>query len=98
VVLWAVLNYILYAYAVVLLARLVAEMTRSFAPAWRPAGYAAVGVELVYLTTDPPVKLLRRLIPPLQLGPVRMDLTIIILLLAIVGLRWVVSYYGLSSA
>jgi YggT family protein len=97
-VLWAVVNYILYAYIILILARLVAEMTRSFAPAWRPAGFTAIGVELVYLATDPPLKLLRRLIPPLQLGPVRLDVSILILLLAILGLRWAVSYYALSSA
>lgn len=38
--------------------------------------------------TDPPVKLLRRLIPPLNLGAVRLDLSImVLLLLAFIGMR-----------
>ena len=56
---------------------------------WRPAGVAAVGLEVVYASTDPPIKLLRRLVPPLQLGTVSLDLSVMILLLAILALRWV---------
>lgn len=85
---WAVIAYALYLYVLVVLARFVVEATRQFARSWRPAGVAAVGVELVYVATDPPLKLLRRLIPPVQLGAVSLDLSIIILLLAILGLRW----------
>ena len=78
----------LYLYSSLILARVVIETTRQFARTWRPAGVAAVGIEVVYLTTDPPVKPLRRLIPPLRLGSVSLDLSILILLLAILGLRW----------
>ncbi len=85
---WAVIAYALYVYVLVVLARFVVEATRQFARSWRPAGVAAIGVELVYVATDPPLKLLRRLIPPVQLGAVSLDLSIIILLLAILGLRW----------
>jgi YggT family protein len=86
---WGVVAYVLYIYILIILARFVLEMTRQFARAWRPVGVAAVGVEAVYLATDPPLRLLRRLIPPLQLGKVRLDLSIILLLLAILSLHWV---------
>ena len=45
---------------------------------------------MVYIATDPPVKLLRRLIPPLRIGAVSIDLSVMILLLAILALYWVV--------
>jgi YggT family protein len=32
-----------------------------------------VAAELVYTVTDPPIKLLRRFIPPLRIGPVAID-------------------------
>jgi YggT family protein len=70
------------------------EATRQFARRWRPAGIAAVGIELVYLSTDPPVRLLRRLIPPVRLGPISLDLSILILLLVILALYWVVLSLG----
>ena len=91
---WGVLGWALYVYVIIILARVVIETTRQFARAWRPAGVAAIGFELVYLATDPPVKALRRLVPPLQLGGVSLDLSILILLLIILAASWVVSSYA----
>jgi len=87
---WGLVGYVLYVYILVVLARFVVEATRQFARSWRPAGVAAVGIELVYIATDPPVKLLRRLIPPLRIGAVSLDLSVMILLLAILAVYWVV--------
>ena len=87
--LWGVVGYVLYVYIVLILARIVLEWTRQFARAWRPVGVAAVGVELVYTVTDPPIRLLRRLVPPLHLGTVSLDLSVIILLIALIVLRLV---------
>ena len=47
--LWGVVGYALYVYILLILARLVVDWTRQFARAWRPAGVAAIGVELVYI-------------------------------------------------
>ncbi|WAX56806.1 YggT family protein [Jatrophihabitans cynanchi] len=91
---WDIVGYVLYVYLLVILARFVVEITRQFARAWRPAGIAAVGVELVYVATDPPIRLLRRLIPPLQLGSLRLDLSIMVLLLGILAAYWVVLSLG----
>jgi YggT family protein len=91
---FAAIQYVLYLYLVIVLARLVAECTRQFARSWRPIGVAAIGLELVYVATDPPLKLLRRLVPPLHLGGVSLDLSILILLLAIIGLRLALSSYA----
>ena len=91
---WALVGYLLYLYILVVLARFVVEATRQFARSWRPVGVAAVGIELVYIATDPPVKLLRRVIPPLRIGAVSLDLSVMILLLAILGLYWVVVSYS----
>lgn len=86
--------YVLYLYILVILARFVVEATRQFARSWRPAGVAAVGVELVYVATDPPVRALRRLIPPVRLGGISLDLSILILLLAILALQRVALTLG----
>jgi YggT family protein len=91
---WGVVAYVLYLYILVVLARFVVEATRQFARNWRPAGVAAVGVELVYLATDPPLRMLRRLVPPVQLGSVSLDLSIIILLLGILALQWIALTLG----
>ncbi len=39
-------------------------------------------LEMIMTLTDPPVKLLRRIIPQLTIGAVRFDLSIMVLLLA----------------
>lgn len=91
---WDVLGYVLYVYLLVILARFVVEITRQFARAWRPAGVTAVGVELVYVATDPPIRVLRRLIPPLRIGSLSLDLSIMILLLLILAAYWVVLSFG----
>jgi YggT family protein len=77
---WSVVALVLYLYFLLI--------TRQFARSWRPAGVAAVGLEVVYTSTDPPVKLFRRLIPPVRIGPVSLDLSVWILLIAILALRW----------
>jgi YggT family protein len=92
--LWGVVGYALYLYIAVLLARICLDWTRQFARKWRPAGAAAVSVELVYMATDPPIKLLRRLVPPLQLGTVSLDLSVIILLIVLIALRQVAVTIG----
>jgi YggT family protein len=86
---WGVVAYVLYVYLLVVLARFVIEFTRQFARSWRPSGIAAVGLEVVYLATDPPIRLFRRLVPPIRLGSVSLDLSIILLLLTILVLQWV---------
>jgi YggT family protein len=85
---WSVVALVLYVYFLLIVARVVVEVTRQFARSWRPAGVAAVGLEVVYSSTDPPVRLFRRLIPPLRIGPVSLDLSVWILLIAILALRW----------
>ena len=92
--LFGVIGYALYVYLILILARIVIDWTRQFARRWRPDGVAAVGVELVYISTDPPIKLLRRLVPPLQLGTVSLDLSVIILLIAVIALRQVAVSLG----
>ncbi len=85
--LWQVIGYVLWVYIILILARVVIEWTRQFARSWRPIGTAAIGLELVYVTTDPPIRALRRLVPPLQLGTVSLDLSVIILLIVLIVLR-----------
>jgi YggT family protein len=84
---FAIIALVLLVFYLLILARVVLDMTRSFARSWRPTGAAAIGFELIYLSTDPPVKALRRLIPPLRIGPVAIDLSVWLLLIAIYLLR-----------
>ncbi|MDV6013466.1 YggT family protein [Haloechinothrix sp. LS1_15] len=78
-----VVYYVLFVYWLFLLARVVVELVRAFSREWRPAGGVAVTLETIYTVTDPPVKALRRLIPPVRIGNVGLDLSIMVLLLVV---------------
>ncbi|MEQ3552270.1 YggT family protein [Pseudonocardia nematodicida] len=78
-----VIYYPLFFFWLLLAARIVVEMTRSFARQWRPAGTGAVALEVVFTMTDPPVKALRRVIPVVRIGGVGLDLSIMVLLLVV---------------
>lgn len=79
----SVLATILWLYLFVLIARLVLEYVQFFARDWRPRGAVLVVVEAIYTVTDPPLRLLRKAIPPLRLGGVALDLSFIVLFIAI---------------
>jgi YggT family protein len=65
----------------ILLVRLVLEWVQYFARDWRPRGVVLVVAEVTYTVTDPPLRALRRLIPPLNIGGIRLDLAFMILTL-----------------
>jgi YggT family protein len=88
---WAAIGLVLLVFYLLVIARLIVETTRSFARSWRPAGATAIGLEAVYTVTDPPMKLLRRLIPPLRVGGMSFDTSVIVLLIALWILRAIVS-------
>jgi YggT family protein len=87
---WQIIALVLEVYYILVLARVLIEITRMFSRNWRPAGVAAVGLEVVYSTTDPALRPIQRLCPPVRIGTVSLDLSVLILLLAILALRWVV--------
>ncbi|AKU17207.1 YggT family protein [Luteipulveratus mongoliensis] len=79
----AVLSLLLYLFFIVLIARLVLDWIQVLAREWRPRGPVLVIAEVVYSITDPPLKALRRVIPPLRLGQIRIDLAFLVLVLTV---------------
>lgn len=72
---------------ILLLVRLVLDWVMVFARSWKPTGVALVIAEATYTVTDPPLRLLRRVIPPLRIGAISLDLAFLVLfLLCSVGL------------
>ncbi len=96
---WQLLYVVLWLLQLLLILRLILDLVRVFARGWLPAGRSAIAVESVYMATDPPVRLLRRIIPMVRLGGVALDLSLFILLLL---LGWVllpvVSSLALNAA
>ena len=69
---------------VLMWARFVLDLARAFARNWRPRGLGLVLAEAVFSVTDPPIKLVRRVIPPLRIGGAALDFAWTIVMLATV--------------
>ena len=82
-VLQIVLRYVLTIYLVILVARMIIGWIQVFARSWRPTGFVLVIAETIFTLTDPPLKFLRRYIPPLRLGTVAMDHSFMVLFLVV---------------
>ncbi len=78
-----VLYYLLALYLLVLIGRMIFSWIQAFARSWRPAGIVLVIAETIFTLTDPPLKFLRRYIPPLRLGTVAMDLSYMVLFIVV---------------
>lgn len=79
----SLLEALLWLYFVVLLARLVSDWIQVFARDWQPSGLILVVLEAIYTVTDPPLRFIRRFVPPLRLGSIALDLAFIILIIAV---------------
>ncbi|AIG64422.1 membrane protein [Corynebacterium atypicum] len=66
-------------FQLILVARIVIEVIRSFSRSFRPPSWFYVVAEPLFMITDPPVKALRKLIPPLRMGGVALDVSVIVL-------------------
>lgn len=86
----SVLDLLLSIYFYILIGRLIFEWIQVFARDWRPTGPILVVAEVIYSLTDPPLKAIRRVIPPLRLGGVAIDLAFLVLILVVSILRVIV--------
>jgi YggT family protein len=75
----SILYFVVLVFFLILLVRLVLDWVQFFARDWRPSGIALVIAEVTYSVTDPPLKALRRIIPPVTIGSVRLDLAFMVL-------------------
>ena len=88
---WSLIHLALWIFIALMWIRFVVDWVQVFARNWSPTGFLLVVLEIVYSATDPPIKALRRVIPPLRIGTVAIDLSFIIvmivayMLLSIVG-------------
>ncbi len=76
-----VLNALILVFILILLVRLILDWVPMFNREWHPRGAGLVLAEIVYTVTDPPIKLLRRVIPPLRVGAIAIDFAFAITML-----------------
>ena len=74
-----VLTVVLWIFLLLLIFRLIMDYVFMFARSYEPKGPMLVALEATYSVTDPPLKLLRRYIPPLRFGGIALDLSFLVL-------------------
>ena len=74
--------------------RLVFDWARVLQPSWRPRGLALVLAESAYAITDPPIRVVRRVIPPIRVGGARLEFSWSIVMLVCLAMIWVVGLFA----
>jgi YggT family protein len=82
-ILKVVLTYVLELYLVVLIGTMILSWINMFVRPWYPPRVVKLLAETIFTLTDPPLKFLRRYIPPLRLGTVSLDLSFMVLFIVV---------------
>ncbi|PRQ11158.1 hypothetical protein C1Y63_07860 [Corynebacterium sp. 13CS0277] len=77
-------------YSYIVLGRIIIEMIASFSRDFRPPAWFATISEVLFVLTDPPLRALRRLIPPVRLGNVGLDMGVLALFLLIMVAQFII--------
>ena len=78
-----ILANVIWLYLLVLTARAILSLVPLFIRDWQPRGVLLVVAEFIYTLTDPPLRWLRRIVPPVRLGGVQLDLAFLVLYLGL---------------
>jgi len=78
-----VIDFVLWACLLVLIARIVLDWVQMLSRSWQPRGFVLVLCEVIYSLTDPPLRAVRRVLPPLRLGMIALDLSPVVLFVVI---------------
>ena len=85
-----ILLALLRLYTLVLIVRIIIEMIQSFSRQFIPPRWFMVIAEPLFVITDPPVKALRRIVRPMQMGGVALDLSVLVLFIILQLLQLIV--------
>lgn len=79
----SILLFLVRIYTWILIFRIIIEMIGSFSRDFRSPRWFSLMSEPLFVVTDPPVKALRRLIPPLRMGNIGLDMSVLVLFFAL---------------
>jgi YggT family protein len=86
-ILGTILYWALQLFVYAMFARFIVDFVMSINRGWRPPAILMPVVDFAFTITDPPLKIVRRFVPPLRLGVVALDLAWTIVLIAALFLQ-----------
>ena len=78
-----VFQTVVFLFFLTLIGRLVFDWVQVLSRSWQPKGFVLVLCEAVYSVTDPPMRAVRRVIPPVRFGGMALDLSPMVLLIGL---------------
>ena len=82
-----ILYWALQLFVYAMFARFIVDLVMSVNRSWRPPAILMPVIDFAFTITDPPLKAVRRFVPPLRLGVVALDLAWTIVLIAALFLQ-----------
>lgn len=82
-----IINFAIDAYLTVLFIRMLLDWAAILFPRWYPRGVVAQLINAVYMATEPPLRWLRRYIPPIRMGAIGLDVSFMVLYFLLIVLR-----------
>lgn len=79
VVFWAARVYFYFLWG-----RVIIDLIAALKRGWKPKGFLLMLSVFLFAVTDPPVKALRKLVKPVRIGQVMLDLSVLILFIALI--------------
>lgn len=79
----SVVQTLLFVFLLLLWGRLILSWVVMFARQWTPKGLALVGAEGIMTLTDPPIRAMRKVVPSPQIGPIRLDLSFLLVMIIV---------------
>lgn len=83
----------LYIFFIAMWVRFILDWVQVFSRTWRPRGPVLLLAEASYSVTDPPLRSVRRVIPPLRIGGAAIDLGWSLLMIAVLIALSIVGAY-----
>lgn len=91
-----IINGVLWIFLLILFARMILSWIPVLVREWEPRGPMLVVAEIIYSITDPPLRVLRKVLPPVRVGNMMLDLAFIGLAILVSILMRVVSFTLIS--
>jgi YggT family protein len=86
-ILGSIIDWVLWVFLLLLFARMILSWVPVLVRDWEPRGPMLVVAEVIYSITDPPLRMLRKVLRPVRIGNIMLDLAFIGLTIIVLILR-----------
>jgi YggT family protein len=88
-----ILYVALFIYFLLMWARFIFDLLSNWSGSFRPKGPLLIVAEIAYTVTDPPIRAVRKVLPPLRIGGFALDFGWTIVMIAVIILMSIVSSF-----